>query len=405
MIGVTPAANPPNVLYVGNFCFPDGDAGGSRVQAVGKALRDGGYEVAFVGSEPEGRAEDRQPDGGYRYQGLAYVPENRENTARPTLIMRGLMGTTIMRRIDAMDVSATKIVIAYHGSSPLLYRLESFCRRRRIALVADCTEWYDPWHLPGGPIGPFYLNSEVRMRWLQPRIGRAITVSAYLERYYRERGCAVLRVPPLVDMGVGYVAPPHREDRVLRLVYSGSPGKKDLLGNAILGLRDVKASGAMVQLHLVGVARDAAAGCVAGGARLLDELGDAVVCHGRVGRGEALKLVAQAHFSTLLRPDKRYAHAGFPTKLVESLSLGVPILTNITSDIGEYVRDGKEGVIVDDGSPEAFASAVFRVLRMPHEQWHAMRVHARQRACDSFDYRHYVGPLKTFLEEAMVTCG
>lgn len=53
---------------------------------------------------------------------------------------------------------------------------------------------------------------------------------------------------------------------------------------------------------------------------------------------------------------QRYAQAGFPTKLVESFSLGVPILTNLTSDIGQYVRDSLDGVILGDCPPEVFAA-------------------------------------------------
>lgn len=408
---ISPTAG--TILYVGNFCFPNGDAGGLRVQRIGKALREAGYRVVFAGAEREGREEDRQPDGGYCYCGFAYVPAMNYRTPRwtfvdrPRVIMQNLMGTTTMRRLHAMDLSATQAIIAYHGSSLLLYRLQSLCRKRRIALLTDCTEWYDPRHLPGGPLGPICWDSEMRMRWLQPRIGRVIAISSFLEHYYRRRGCAVLRVPPLVDMDElahRAVQPPQREDGVLRLVYSGSPGKKDLLGNAIRGLRQVLATGMTVELHVVGVGPRVVAECLAKDVRLLDELGNAVVCHGRVAHSEALNLVTQADFSILLRPDKRYANAGFPSKLAESLSLGVPILTNLTSNIGEYVRDGREGVILDGSSSEAFVAGVSRVLKMPHSQRQAMRGNARQRAEECFDYRRYVAVLKKFVEEAQATC-
>ena len=52
--------------------------------------------------------------------------------------------------------------------------------------------------------------------------------------------------------------------------------------------------------------------------------------------------------------------AGFPTKVVESLALGTPVITNLTSDLGFCVFDGRNGVILDarseqDASPEAVA--------------------------------------------------
>ena len=396
----------PDIVYVGSFRFPDGDAGATRVRGMGKALREAGFDVLFAGVEKRGRPEDLQPDGRFCYDGFSYVPEQDLSNTRLSRLKRAwlthLSGSTTMRRLRSMDLTRTRAVIAYEPFLLLLWRLQRFCRRRGIDLIVDCTEWYDPWHRLGGLLG---WESELRNRWLQPKVGRLIAISSFLARYYRARGCSVLRVPPLIDMDERsrYPAtPPAREDGALRLVYAGMPAKKDLLANALLGLRDLRASDLPVVLDLVGPSRQSLAACVRGGSRLLDRLGSALVCHGHLPHQVALGLVAGADFSILLRPDKRYAHAGFPTKLVESLSLGVPIISNPTSDIAEYVRDGQEGVLLEDSTPEAFVAGVKRLLQMPKEQRHAMRASARKRARDCFDYRRYVEPLREFVEQ--VSC-
>jgi glycosyltransferase involved in cell wall biosynthesis len=397
------------VAYVGSFRFPDGDAGAARVLGIGKALREAGFSVLFAGVEKRGRPQDRQPDGRFFCEGFPYLPEKDLGDTGVSRLKRAwlthLSGSTTMGRLRGMNLAGTRAIIAYNASSLLLWRLCGFCRRRQIALIADCSEWYDLRHTIGGVLGPLAWDSELRMRCLQPRIGRVIAISSFLERYYRAHGCVVLRVPPLIDMDDGR---PNQADQVsrkdkndvLRLVYAGSFGKKDLLGNAIRGLRDLRSSGLPVVLDLVGPSRQTAATCL-GGARLLDELGGSVVCHGRVPHKVALGLVAGGDFSILLRPDKPYAHAGFPTKLVESLSLGVPIITNRTSDIAEYVREGQEGILLEDSTPGAFVAGVQRVLDLPRQQWGAMKGKARQRARDCFDYRNYVRPLKEFMRNAI----
>jgi glycosyltransferase involved in cell wall biosynthesis len=394
------------IIYIGSFAFPDGDAGGSRVLGIGKALHEAGYQVLFAGTEKRGREEDRQPDGGYAYHGFTYVPEKDQGNGRLSRLKRALFthmtGETAMQRLRAMNLASAHAIIAYHPSSIFLCRLTSFCRKRGIPLVADITEWYDPGHVPGGRFGLLSWDSELRMRWLHPKLGRLIVISSFLERYYRERGCAVLRVPPLVDMddeARRATGPLQRENGKLRLVYAGMPGRKDLLGNAIRGLKLVVAKGLPVEFHLVGPVPRAVAACLGQDAGLLDELSQNIIFHGRVTKCTAMSVVAQSDFSILLRPDKRFAHAGFPTKLVESLSLGVPVLANLTSDIGQYVRDGKEGIILADCSPEAFAAGVFRILELPRACWSDMRNAARQRAGQCFDYRKYVGPLKQFLND------
>jgi glycosyltransferase involved in cell wall biosynthesis len=393
------------IVYVGDFSFPVADAGALRVLGIGKALRAAEYQVRFVGMERSGREEDRQAEGGFSYQGFPYVPEQPGGATWFPRVRRALVsylsGTTTMRRLGTMDLRDVRAIIAYQSPSLLLRRLQSFCRVRGIQLLADTTEWYDPWHVTGGALGPLCWDSELRMRCVQPSVGRVIAISSYLERYYRERRCAVLRVPPLIDVDELPRPEPSAGGRtaaVLRLVYAGTPGKKELLENAIRGLHLVLKQGKAFDLHLVGLRREELAARLAGDADLLDQLGDAVVCHGRVSHADAMALVAQADFSILLRPDKRFAHAGFPTKLVESLALGVPVLTNLTSDVGDYVRDGREAIVLPDGSPEAFAQGVRRTLAMPRSAWMLMRENARRQASDCFDYRRYGRPLREFIE-------
>ena len=48
--------------------------------------------------------------------------------------------------------------------------------------------------------------------------------------------------------------------------------------------------------------------------------------------------------------------AGFPTKVVESMSLGVPVITTNTSDLAKYVIDGVNGYIVDIGGSQSVES-------------------------------------------------
>lgn len=399
-----------NVVYVGVFQFPHLDASAWQVRGIGLSLREAGFSVAFAGMERRGQPEDLQPDGGYCFQGFRYYPEKDFGNTRLSRLKRAVFthasGNTTIQRLRAMDLTATRAVIAYNAPAILLWRLKSFCRRRNLALIAQSTEWYDPTHLPGGALGPFRWDSELRMQCLQPRIGRILTSSSYLERYYLDHGCAVIRVPPTLDMQDPFLKqrdPGPRDIAALHLVYAGIPGKKDQIGNALRGMRILRAQGLSVVMDLVGPSREQVVECLEGDGTLLNELGEAVVYHGRVPHRTALELVVKADFSILLRPDQRFAHAGFSGKLVESLSLGVPIIANPTSDIAEYVSDGKEGILLENNTPEAFISGVRRLFRMPREQWSEMRSHARRRAADCFDYRQYIQPLKAFMEQAIAS--
>jgi glycosyltransferase involved in cell wall biosynthesis len=107
----------------------------------------------------------------------------------------------------------------------------------------------------------------------------------------------------------------------------------------------------------------------------------------------------ESHFTVLLRPDERYARAGFPTKVVESVAAGVPVITTRTDDASLYIQDGREGILLDSESPRAFASGVRRILALGPAAWSEMGEAARRLAVSSFDYRAHVEPIRRFVLE------
>jgi len=98
----------------------------------------------------------------------------------------------------------------------------------------------------------------------------------------------------------------------------------------------------------------------------------------------------QADFTVLLRsPEIRYAKAGFPTKVAESLASATPVILNLSSDLGLYIKDMREGIIVNDCSPEAMCKAFKKALSLDSDQKAEMRKRARECSEKNFDYRCY----------------
>jgi glycosyltransferase involved in cell wall biosynthesis len=130
---------------------------------------------------------------------------------------------------------------------------------------------------------------------------------------------------------------------------------------------------------------------------LLERLSAQLRFLGVLPHRQALAEVAKADFSIMLRPNARFAQAGFPTKLGESLACGVPVLGNLTGDVGLFLRDGREGILVPDCSPAAFAQGLRRALSLSPQERQAMRQAARRRAERDFDYHNYAAPLDEYV--------
>lgn len=397
------------VCYVGRFAFPDKDVAATRVLGIGRALRHAGFKVRFLGLENEGRSEDLQSNGQYTYDGFPYTPDTRRTRfgrfGSLWHVWRGYFtGGTTIARLRTQELPPGTLLIAYNAPALLLQRLLRAGRVNGWRIVADCTEWYDPRQFRLGRWGPFGWDSELRMRYLHRRCAGVIAISTYLATYYQTRGRHVLTVPPLIDLQEPVWLPleaQRKEDYSLEFSYAGTVGKKDLVHNAIRALPMLGSSALRVRLVFLGSSRQQILAGLGSEANIVDKYPEAIHFLGRLPHAEALRRIASTDFTMMLRPNLRFANAGFPTKLVESLALGVPMIGNLTSDIGMYVRDGREGLLLPDCSPGAFAAGVQRALALTPEERESMRTAARRCAEASFDYRRWSAPAADFMRRVI----
>jgi glycosyltransferase involved in cell wall biosynthesis len=402
----------PDIIFVGEFNFPEGCAAAFRVFGLGKALQEAGFSVLYLGYEKQPRQEDRQADGTYIYRGLPYIsmPDAHKNPLQKMYRLWNVYvsGNTIFQRLRNVDLSATKAIIAYHPYSFCLRRLMRFCRKREIALVTDCTEWHLHSHVPGGCLGPFFWDQEFRLRRLQPKVRNVIAISAYLERYFQSRDCRTIRVPTQIDAQTIEMLPfddqPRSAKDELRLVFPGSALRErwDAVFEAMKQLRD---RGRGIRLDFYGTSKKYFCSHMRYARKMLEQLGAAVEFHGRVPRDEYVRSVGRADFLIMLRDIARWSLACFPTKVPELMAQGLPLITNLHSDFGEIIRDGQDGIVVAQPTTADLVRALERALAMSRHERLEMRRRARQRAIECFDYRKYVDSLGAYMRRVIAAQG
>lgn len=389
-----------SVIYVGPFSFPNGGAAARRILGVAKSLQAGGLEVKVACGQMGEVGQSSES-----FEGIETFSLNErtaEHLPRALKHMAYLtMGHNTVAWLDSLPRKPYAVVL-YSGYSPYLFHLLPWARRNGVRLIFDAVEWYDP-ASPLGWLSPYQINIELAMRFLLPRVGNIIAISNYLHHYYRERGCHSLIVPPTLDVS----ATPARTDernstKALRFVYSGSPGRKDLLDNIIEAVLRLRRAGRNVHLSVAGIQASDAGNFASVRSRPSGEVSTGVNFFGMLNHGASIDLVRQADFSLLLRHDARYSRAGFPTKFVESFAVGTPVIANLTSDLDRYLRNGDTGFTCAGAAPEHLEAALAHALTMTHEQHTAMRERCRTVATEAFDYRAFAGPLSKFLQSAKV---
>ena len=379
----------PWIAYVGPFPYPDGGAAARRVRGMAESFSLAGFDVVVASGagDSEDAADTLMPQG----PGISYclLPERMaEHWPRPLRRFRyAWMGARTVAWLASRPTPPAAVVL-YSGYTPYLQRLLPWCRRRRIPLLFDAVEWYEPEQRSGYLTSPYQWNIEWAMRRLIPKTDGVIAISRYLADYYRARALPVAIVPPTTSaIDAGDWVP----ERTLRLCYAGSPGAhKDDLGIVLRAVEAMASRGAAIRLAVAGPAPAEVAARLGrrdvAGLPWLQALG-------RLPQGEVASVVGRSDFTVLVRADRRQSNAGFPTKFVESFAVGTPVIGNLTSDLGDYLREGETGIVCDGDQFDAVLAALARAAAVEPDARGRMRAACLARAREAFHPRCHADSL------------
>lgn len=383
------------VAYVGPFNFPWGQACSRRVYGNARTFMAVGYDVVVASgdavSEMTFLEKDEITGASLQYIGLGELIPN----APPLYKVWQYIFKWGEKTVEwlSSSIHKPKFVVLYSGLGAYAYRISNWCRQNNIPVIADVVEWFDPRQMMGGRLGPFYASANLAMHYFYPRFDGIIAISSLLEQHF-QRFCPTVRIPPTLEFHSDS-APIKIEnkERVLHLVYAGTPGKKDELGIIVSAILKVKAAGVDVKLTLIGPT-------VADLKYLHINVDDPVIqTLGRIPQLEVLSKVQEADFSILIREPLRFANAGFSTKFVESMFVGTPVIANETSDIGKYLIDANTGFLVEKPTVDSLYDAIIRAAKLPTLEKSQMQCRAFDMAKKSFSVSSYAEPLADFLHK------
>jgi glycosyltransferase involved in cell wall biosynthesis len=388
----------PRPLLVGAYRFPHGDATSNRLLQLARCAAPYGTRTLVVNDWPcDGSVPPQRDEVAgielitLRTRGGNRVTRMSSRLARPVRVLRAMRRRGVVRG-DVSVVLLPMAMMTLFNWAVLRFVL-------RCPVVVDASERHDRHQFRRGWLTPYF----VRHRWstfLATRlVHRATAVSTTLGGYLTGHGLDVLVVPPQVDCDdfAAHWSPSLTGG--LRLLYAGTPGRKDMLDVLLRGIsRLTSQDQARVHLTIAGVTRDDAPALSDLEVPVPDSVSAEVTFLGRVPRDTVLTLLSASHFSLLVRPTGGYAAHGFPSKVPESLAAGCPVMLNHTSDLAAYVRDGVEGIVLDGNGPDDVRRGIERALRLRDEDWAGMSQAARVRARDSFDHRGWQARVSAFLD-------
>lgn len=357
------------ILYIGGFELPDKNAAAQRVIANAKSMRELGCTVVFINSLKSSGSSTVELKNYYGFE--CYEMK------RKGIFSYSLSGRSVKRFITEHEISA---IIAYNYPGVALGNISRACKKNGIKCYVDVTEWYKP---EGNLLYRLVKGFDIRMRMerVQPKTDGIIAISRFLYDYYKSKVDNTVLIPPLVDMDdiKWKSTTPQSEYETTSFVYAGSPSKTkerlDLVIEAIIKV----AKKHSVSLSVIGVTKEEYER-IYGKKR---EIPECVHFFGRIPHTEVIELVKKANWSVIIRDNNSVVKAGFPTKLVESISCGTPVIANDFSNIKDYLNENNSLIIGEISDlAEAMNNACVTQTNVD---------------CMQFDYRHYLDLFRNLL--------
>ena len=391
---------PDTLILVGGYGLPDRTASATRALGLARLFRSIGMQVIVMGKiSPETPPRDGPTEvivDGFRCVDIRRPLPGRDYARYDQ------SAESVLALVDSLPAGSVRAVSAYNYPGQATWDILRGLKARGIPGILDCTEWY-------GWEGTKILRNIQRMAWTEFRL-RVLTRKAgnviAASRWFADTLPGLNRVllPFVVDATDPKWTPEpprlaHPGGR-RRFLYSGSPGVgmvKDRLPVAMEGFGDLLSDSVPFEFRIAGMTRDQYLAACPDHGGLVARLGDQVRFLGRIPHADALAELRATDYALFFRRNDRVANTGFATKYVEAASLGIPVVTNPTSDIDRYLTDGRNGFLAPDLSPAAISDVLRRAASQDDAALLAMK--AVCAADNPFDIPPWQDAARTFLDE------
>ena len=364
------------IVIVSYENYPDGSPGAIRNRSFAEAFAQMGKEVVIIHKgNYSSSSEDVSVESLYH--------DNRYNKLL-FFAFRTISKLKQLRKMGKLDA----VVVYSAGLIWSFWLIKWWCLMNKIVFVCDVVEWYSPEQFKNGKFSPNYIEKDFMNRIVVDHRCRVIAISRYLEQYFASKGCPTVRIPIIFSQKNVYTSKPCDIEK-RSFIYAGSHLKMDnipLILRSLLLLSEEERK--KISFHIFGMTNELIDSEM--GEPITAKLGGSLKVYGRRPNSEVLECYQKADFCVMFRnPVLRVNRAGFPSKVIESMLMGVPVFCNISSDLGDFLKDG-DNAVVTSLSAETIAEGFRKILAMTYDEVCSMKDAAKQSVENHFSYKNYV---------------
>ena len=382
------------IIYTGNFDEPECSAAGKRVFGNALILESIGYEVLMIGKKQNGELNHRkQYTDHIAFESYPQYGQIRFNRYLDYLTKR---------------IGSKKPICIIRYGSPAIslfdYFLIRLAHRQGIKVIADVVDW-----LAADGSNIFFNSIKTIDTFLEKAIFNCmsdgiIAISSFLENYYKNKVERIVVIPPVVAR----YKPNSAQNENVVIMYAGSPfrigsivknvhrikDRLDLAVEAFYG--SYKAGLENFKFKIYGLTKEQYIQAFPNHSDLIAILNDKIMFLGKKTMNEVQDELSKSDFSLLLREVTRGTSAGFPTKVVESMSCGTPMITTRTSDLANYIDNEKNGFFVNIDDITDLTNQLSSIIRLDANKLKAIKANCFNN--QQFDYSNFSVQMQEFLD-------
>ena len=373
-----------NIVFLTFNKMPSYDAGSVRMMAFADILVSLGYEINIISISKTENNNWVQLKKSIKHLSL------RKHKKNPAIFIDYLL---FNRNVNKVLKTITNIAAVFVFNTHFYVLRNKYLQKISPTLIYDATEWYSASEFKNSIFSFEYISNNLIVKKTK-HPWKIVSISSFLHTYFLKRGLNSLLIPAIMtDDGM---APPKQKkhDKIV-ITYAGSPGKKDSLGMIIAGISALKEEELQkITLNIYGITKESFQRqnrnvCIP----------SSVHFYGCVDRKIVIERIKESDFTTFLRdPQMRFSKAGFPSKLVESFSCGVPVITNLSSDLNKYLIDFENSIIVKEYSPNSYANAIKSALILSDESLTKMGINSKTTFNNCFSISLFKNSIKTYIK-------
>jgi len=348
--------NDKYVIYIGDFDFRNENVQSNLVKNNGIVLKSLGYKLIYIGIDTKNFALSKK----LTLREIKLEGDDLYNELPNTFSFKGLFRcwsvcNTITSYLDSIIAyNNVEFVITYQSPSYAiaLKKIAVWCNRNNIKYVVNSAD------LPTFDLQPYIKKKIMKANWgYLHRINKKyadgiISVSKFIESFYKKEKCCYALIPPLFNTFQRNIELCEPENEV-SFIYAGTPfintgrsaktsGMKDRLDKIIDLFLLLSKIEIFYKFKIIGISKEEYLIAVPRQEILLKDNKN-IEFLGRLSHKHTLALISVSDFSINYRDSNLMTKAGFSTKIVESISLGTPVIINSISDTFDYLKEGTSG--------------------------------------------------------------